>query len=1103
MPEIKNTFLKSRMNKDLDARILPNGEYRDAQNISISRSEGSDVGSLENVLGNTKLTDLKTEIGYLEDSKAAALYSVAGDIVLSGLEVIGYYIDTPNDTIFLFLTDYIDSSNDRLSNFAPGDTISGTIFEAKGAACYIVEYNVLNKTHNVLVGGNFLNFSKTHPINNVNLIEDLLFWTDNRNQPRKINVKYASNTSYQFNTTPYYFNEDHISVAKFAPYLPASFLNTSNQSTLISKSEEYLAPHIITDTAAGSTATVINLNGTYVTTGSNPDLKIGDKVIIDGYDGFYIVSAVSTTSVTIPAPGLSPIPGAGVKISIQRQNPDYSSTYKGDLALLKDEFAKFSYRFKYDDDEYSLMAPFTQAAFVPKQFGYFTGEDEEETFKNNIVKFMENRVDNVKLNITLPRIASQLDLYYKVKEVQILIKNSDEQAVRVVEDVPVSRIVDAIGTSVNYQYDYLSTKPIKVLPEADLTRVHDRVPVRALTQESVGNRIIYGNFLNKHSSPDYLRYEVSYDKKINDNLTTEFPNHTVKQNRSYQIGVVLMDRYGRASNVILNDPDAVSTANFKNSTIYAPYENAGGNAVNYWGHNLTFKLRQEIPGSLSKDYYPGLYSEDNPLGYYTYKIVVKQQDQDYYNVYTPGALAGEVNWDAAVDSADATASAKADRLPYTSSQDTITSLTLLGDNINKIPRDLNDVNSNDSEYASDVVLFNRVNPIYDTTTTSSYNVQSSPNENGNKVISIKPFRELGKWTTTKGDLFPGGINTTLTTPTPQPWYPYFVSGSTQYNFHDIFYNSGKNPFIATVQTNFRIGSFPDPAYNSKVGIERAWQNLGVFETRPVRSVLDIYWESSTSDLISVLNTLVLTDTPFGVLDTNGNNTSLGGNIQYNHFEDMVSGTDVTLTFSLVNNDGLAIPTIPNVVLNNVIDGGGANRTSEFTIYNTSPGFFRIKTNSTFVFNSNSSINESYTFNLLATDSAATPTYTNVPIAINNCRLQNNVPVWINQPPTVNSINVSSSNFVLSINLGDVQNGSVNISRNTEEIVYSVVDSYRITNPGNGADDFEIVSNTPSFILQAKQSVVVGTTYSLQIEAFDAGGNGLSTRSIAFLVGVNP
>ena len=41
MPKIVNTFLKSKMNKDLDARLIPNGEYRDAQNLQISRSEGS------------------------------------------------------------------------------------------------------------------------------------------------------------------------------------------------------------------------------------------------------------------------------------------------------------------------------------------------------------------------------------------------------------------------------------------------------------------------------------------------------------------------------------------------------------------------------------------------------------------------------------------------------------------------------------------------------------------------------------------------------------------------------------------------------------------------------------------------------------------------------------------------------------------------------------------------------------------------------------------------------------------------------------------------------------------------------------------------------
>jgi hypothetical protein len=52
MAEIQNNFIKSKMNKDLDDRLVPSGEYRDALNIAISRSEGDDVGALETILGN-------------------------------------------------------------------------------------------------------------------------------------------------------------------------------------------------------------------------------------------------------------------------------------------------------------------------------------------------------------------------------------------------------------------------------------------------------------------------------------------------------------------------------------------------------------------------------------------------------------------------------------------------------------------------------------------------------------------------------------------------------------------------------------------------------------------------------------------------------------------------------------------------------------------------------------------------------------------------------------------------------------------------------------------------------------------------------------------
>jgi hypothetical protein len=58
-------------------------------------------------------------------------------------------------------------------------------------------------------------------------------------------------------------------------------------------------------------------------------------------------------------------------------NKTNDSTWPGDPDYLEDKFVRFSYRFKYDDNEYSLMAPFTQIAYIPKQYGYFLNGDED------------------------------------------------------------------------------------------------------------------------------------------------------------------------------------------------------------------------------------------------------------------------------------------------------------------------------------------------------------------------------------------------------------------------------------------------------------------------------------------------------------------------------------------------------------------------------------------------------------------------------------------------------------------------------------------------------------------------------------------------------
>ena len=64
MPELKRNFMQGRMNKDLDERLVSDGEYRDALNIQVSTAEGSDIGSARNLPSNKSLGLLTYETPY-------------------------------------------------------------------------------------------------------------------------------------------------------------------------------------------------------------------------------------------------------------------------------------------------------------------------------------------------------------------------------------------------------------------------------------------------------------------------------------------------------------------------------------------------------------------------------------------------------------------------------------------------------------------------------------------------------------------------------------------------------------------------------------------------------------------------------------------------------------------------------------------------------------------------------------------------------------------------------------------------------------------------------------------------------------------------------
>ena len=761
----KHTFVKSKMNKDLDARLLEAGEYRDGVNVSVSRSESDDVGALENILGNEFLDSLNT---------------VTGETPVSPVEIIGWHIDVNSDSIYLFLTSYQDNSGDQISNDA------GFLTTHK-----IIYFNTKSKTSQLLVEGNFLNFSINSPILHTNLIENLLFWTDNRNQPRKINVETA-----KANPT-YYYTEDHISVATYNPWSPMKVLETFTTSGIrVFKNDTINAvtwPNgynawrdifVLSNNTSQETIDFLegNIGGKGYAIDNNGDRweftiawfqkdydnnAVPSGQILPNYGGadylgsgkpLLFIERESGTNFTVSTPGVlteyqfffagttmkdvssqyleeskckiqitnfgdiagapyaanaliynpvaagndyaapiykyatrsnkdglsvpengaaatasecptftyernptdvtqyglikhdgiptnvnyyvateainpaNPIgannwfnivdeDGAAVPastigldvndvVTVYWPNPDFNPNFAGDEQFLEDKFVRFSYRFLFNDGEYSLVAPFTQPVFIPKQKGYFEKRvgviksypsddnyfisQEEQAGQNTIVDFFVNEVCSVNLRIPTEVPVNELGEVLKVKEIDILYKESTEQALKVAKTLDINDAAVATNNTNFLPYVYQSEKPIKVLKSAEISRVYDNVPIRAAAQESSGNRVIYGNFYDRHTSPLTLDYLVGASPKLTlqneqtSNSNISYPNHTLKQNRTYQAGLVLADRYGRSSDVILSsfvgdsytvDLGSDTSCKFGGSTLYHPYFSSVTNPV--------------------------------------------------------------------------------------------------------------------------------------------------------------------------------------------------------------------------------------------------------------------------------------------------------------------------------------------------------------------------------------------------------------------------------------------------------------------------------------------------------------------------------------------
>ncbi len=520
MPELKHHFRLGKMNKDLDERLVNNGEYRDALNIEVASSEGSDVGSVQNILGNT----VENVNVYNSDTQAYTYwnnYNTSNNTNYLGLvdaKCIGSVRDTENEKLYWFIT-------------------------STTADC-IVEFNQLTREINpILVDTqNILKFTKTNLITGINILEGLMFWTDNLTEPKKINIsKFRKATNNVFTHTQINgsnFLEEHITLIKKSPLVaPTIAMSKSKRGGIIESSTSFnftvAGEPMLTTTAA------IPLTFTPA-----PNFKVGDTITLSTSEDD--ANFIDEIEVRVKIVAVVSNDTFSVKLqSVAEATPTSVTTWKATLELdeplFEFKFPRFAYRYKYEDGEYSCYSPFSKIAFLPDEFDYSPKKGYNLGMKNNVRSLtIENFIPS--------------DIPYDVKEVDILYKESNSNNVYTVKTVDIND-----NEWINNALVVESEIIYAAIPGNQLLRPWDNVPLKAKAQEIIGNRIIFGNYTQNYDLIDFNnqvikpKFDVNIQQDTSKIVEIKSPSESIKSLRTYQLGVVYKDKYGRETPVLTDD----------------------------------------------------------------------------------------------------------------------------------------------------------------------------------------------------------------------------------------------------------------------------------------------------------------------------------------------------------------------------------------------------------------------------------------------------------------------------------------------------------------------------------------------------------------------
>lgn len=489
MSKTQRNFATGIMNKSVDERLLPNGEYSDAMNVRLGSTEASEIGSVENAKGNERVgniafpptgqacsaelspnavclgsyADPSTETIYwfVHDPTWMGIYptdsggsTAPGDILVGpatappgvttgaaavkrledntqsfmGTVKVGDIVTSACGTCtnadYVYVTEVQNNTKLSLSgDLAVGGLPVGTSYTIKQnlQRCdMIVSYNTISQITNLLVVSMWdgvvcasqwattLNFNPKRLITGINLIDNMLFFTDNYNPPRKINI---------------------------------------------TRSYDY---PIVTAPVAPSTTCTISV-----------DQFLASQILV------------------IKAPPLSP---PTITFTQDERLPSVDN-------FLQNRFISFAYRWKYRDREYSALSPFTEVAFAPESFvlgpNSLLNEGMVNKHRSVIVGYNTGSAEVIEIELVFKEAASNI-----IKVIEKVSKLNEEGD-------------GIVNNNLNQEIQFANDKIYTVLPSDEILRLYDNVPRRAKAQTLMGNRLMYSNYIEGYDLVNRFNFPVT------------------------------------------------------------------------------------------------------------------------------------------------------------------------------------------------------------------------------------------------------------------------------------------------------------------------------------------------------------------------------------------------------------------------------------------------------------------------------------------------------------------------------------------------------------------------------------------------------------------